>query len=247
MLKHEDLKMALNSDWVEHVIPTDAKRVIIPLPFGIIGDDVIYTGWNCKEYKDNGFLFYNPTDKRTQFLRANGGIIIGYDGECPEGTNGKMISRADAIKKYFKLNPDAFKNKENILKTLNYFQEKIFKHGKDVTKWDNDAIADMWTSDVDWLVVNFDEKDIFDNHGKLKNVILAVKKTKIYDAIYFGPNIKIEGIGTTSENGSWALNQAGRFNLVDNNAFNFAYRRISKRKIKIINKDLIYRSKNLSK
>lgn len=229
MLKNKDLKVALNSDCTEQVIPTDIKRVIIPLPFGIIGDDVTYIDWNGKKCKDNGFMFYNPTDKRTQFLRADGGIIIGYDGECPEGINGNMISRADAVLKYLNLNTDALKNKENILETLNYFQEKIFKHGKDVTKWEDNAIVDMWSSDIDWLVINFDEKDIFDDNGKLKSVIVATKKTKIFDAIYFGPNIKIEGIGTTNENGSWVLSQSGCFNLVDNNVFNFAYRKISKK------------------
>lgn len=247
MLTHEDLKKVLNTDWKELVIPTNAKRVIVTIPCNITGDDVIYTDCTGKKHKDNGFLFYNPTDKRTQFLRADGGIIIGYDGDCPEGINGEMILRSEAVKRYLKSNPDALKNKKNILKTLDYFSKKIFRHGKDVTSWDDNAIVDMWTSDVEWLAVNFDEKDIFDSKGKLKNVISATKKSSVYDAIYFGPNITIEGIGTTGENGSWALRKSGCFNFVDGNVFNFAYKRISKRKIKIVNKDLIYRSKNLGR
>lgn len=247
MITHENLKTALKSDWVEQVVPTSAKRVIIPLPCNLIGDDVIYTDWRGQKCKDNGFLFENPTDKRIQFLRADGGIIIGYEGLCPEGKNGEMILRSEAVNRYLKLHPNAFKNKKNTLKTLDYFQKNIFRHGNDVTKWDDNAIVDMWTSDVDWLVVNFDEKDIFDDDKKLKKVISATKKTAIYDAIYFGPNIKIEGIGTTSKNGSWALSQSGRFNLVASDAFNSAYKRISKRKIKIINKELINRYKKSKK
>ena len=247
MLTHEELKIALKSSWIEQVIPTDAKRVIITLPCNIIGDNVTYTDWRGIKRSDNGFLFDNPTDQRTQFLRANRGIIIGYEGYCPEGDNGEMILRSEAVEKYLKLHPLAFKNKKNILKTLDYFQKNIFRHGKDVTKWDDNATIDMWSSDVDWLVINFDEKDIFDNHGNLKTVISATKKTAIFDAIYFGPNIKIEGIGTTSKNGSWALNQRGNFNLVASDAFNSAYKRISKRKIKIIDKALIFRSKRSQK
>lgn len=243
MLSHEELKLAIKSDFTEKVIPTNAKRVIVTIPQNVIGDDVTYIDWRGIRCHDNGFLFNNPTDKRTQFLRAQNGIIIGYEGECPEGPNGEMILRSEAVNKYLNLHPNALANKANIKKTLRYFQTHIFKHGKDVTQWDNDAIVDMWSSDTDWLVVNFDEKDIFDDSGNIKRVISATKKTAILDAIYFGPNIKIEGIGTTSPNGSWALNQKGKFNLVESNVFNSVYKRLSKRKVKIIDKKLISRYK----
>ncbi|MBR5598445.1 MAG: hypothetical protein IKW39_00225, partial [Alphaproteobacteria bacterium] len=156
MLTHEELKKALKSDWIEKVIPTNAKRIIIPIPNNIIGNDVTYIDWDGTKRRGNGFLFNNPTDRRMQFLKADGGIIIGYEGECPEGKNGEMILRSEAVDKYLKLHPNAFKDKKNIKKTLEYFQNKIFKHGKDVTKWDEQANVDMWSSDVSWLIENFD-------------------------------------------------------------------------------------------
>ena len=229
MLSYEELKIVLQSDWIKQAIPTDVKRVIIPLPMGVVGETVTYVDWKGKKRTGNGFLFNNPTDKRIQYLDAKNGVIIGYEGECPEGKNNQMISRSLAIKNYLKKHPNALKTKNDLLETIQYFQNKIFKHATDVTKWDENADVDMWTSDIDWLVVNFDEKDIF-YKGKLKNVISATKKTAILDAIYFGPNLKIEGIGETSPKGSWVLSFKGKLNLITKDAFNSAYKIISKRK-----------------
>ena len=122
MISHEDIKLALKSDFAEKVLPTKAKRVVIVLPQGVIGEQVEYKDWNGQDASGCGFLFDNDTDKRIQFLKANGGIIIGYDGECPEGENGEMISRSMAVAKYLKTHPNALIDKDNILKTIDYFQ-----------------------------------------------------------------------------------------------------------------------------
>ena len=109
MIRHEDVKKALKSDFAEKVTPTKAKRVLIVLPKGIIGEEVEYKDWNGNDAKGCGFLFDNDTDNRIQFLKADGGIIIGYEGECPEGEGGKMISRSEAVANYLK-NTHKFKN-----------------------------------------------------------------------------------------------------------------------------------------
>jgi hypothetical protein len=234
MISHEEIKQALKSDWVEHVIPTNAKRVIITLPNKLIGKNVKYINWTGKETTDNGFLFFNSTDKRQQFLRADGGILIGYEGECPEGENGEMISRSQAVSNYLKKHPLALSCESNIKKTIEYFKEHIFKHGIDVTKWDKNANPDIWSSDVEWLVVNFDDKDIFDKNMQLKPVISAVKVTSVFDAVYFGPNLIVEGIGTTSTKGSWILSKNKKFNLITDDAFKCAYKKIDKKNKKNI-------------
>ena len=230
MISHDEVKKALKSDWVEHVIPTNAKRVIIPIPDFLNAPLVKYTNWNGKEAQGYGFLFFNSTDKRQQFLKARGGILIGYEGDCPEGVNGSMISRSLAVTKYLERHPDAFSSQNKILETIEYFKNRIFKHGKDVTKWDEIAYPDIWSSDVEWLVVNFNDKDVFDENKKLKPVISAVKSTSIFDAVYFGPNLMIEGVGSTSAKGSWALSQNNKFNLITDDAFKCAYKRIGKKK-----------------
>ncbi len=228
MIRHEDVKKALKSDFAEKVTPTKAKRVLVVLPKGIVGEEVEYKDWNGNDAKGCGFLFDNDTDNRIQFLKADGGIIIGYEGECPEGEDGKMISRSEAVANYLKNNPNAFKDKDNILKTLDYFEMKIFKHGSDVSEWDENAKPDMWTSNVNWLINNFYNEDVFDEKGNVRTVISATKKTAIYDAIYFGPNIVVEGIGTTCNNGSWVMDQHGRYNLITDDAFKCAYKKIKK-------------------
>ena len=225
MISNEDVKQALKSQKAIKVIPTDAKRVVIVLPKGIVGKNVEYVDWNGKKCKGEGFLFFNSTDKRVQFLKANGGIIIGYEGECIE--DGKTVLRSKAVQNYLKNNPNAFEGEENIKKTFDYFLSNIFRHGDDVRVWDEKGIADMWSSDTDWLVDNFNNEDIFDEDGELKRVISGIKKTNVYDAVYFGPNFEIEGIGTTSIDGSWAIAQNKKFNLVADNVFKSVYKRIS--------------------
>ena len=240
MISHEEIKEALKSDWVEHVIPTNAKRVIIPIVDCANAPLVKYVNWNGKNVEGNGFLFFNTTDKRTQFLKAKGGILIGYEGECPDYENKKMTTRSLAVSRYLEQHPNAFSSEDKILETIEYFKTHIFRHGKDVTKWDETSCPDIWSSDVEWLVVNFDDKDIFDTKGELKQVISAVKVTSIFDAVYFGPNIALEGIGSTSDNGSWALAQNGKFNLITDDAFKSAYKRIGKKKYKIKTKDSLH-------
>ena len=84
MIKNESLTNGLNQDYAHKVIATDVKRVIIPLPKGITGNDVEYTSWDGSSASGNGFLFQNATDKREEFIAADGGIFIGHEGECPE-------------------------------------------------------------------------------------------------------------------------------------------------------------------
>lgn len=230
MITHEDIKKVLKSDFAEQVTPTNAKRVIIVLPEGITAEEIAYKDWNGNIAQGCGFLFNNDTDKRIQFLKANGGIIIGYEGDCPEGIDGKMISRSDAIANYLRTHPNAFKDKDNILETIDYFEKHIFKHGKNVNLWDENAKPDMWTSNVDWLINNFHEHDIIDKTGRIKAVISATKKNDIYDAAYFGPNIEVEGIGTTCNEGSWVMDQHSRYNLITDDAFKCAYKKIGKTK-----------------
>ena len=67
-----------------------------------------------------------------------------------------MILRSQTVKNYLEAHPNALKIKENTLKTIVYLQEKVFKHAVDVSKWDGDACVDMWTSDTDWLIANFE-------------------------------------------------------------------------------------------
>ena len=59
MISNEDVKQALKSQKAIKVIPTDAKRVVIVLPKGIVGKNVEYVDWNGKKCKGEGFLFFN--------------------------------------------------------------------------------------------------------------------------------------------------------------------------------------------
>ena len=49
-------------------------------------------------------------------------------------------------------------DEENIKKTLDYFLSNIFRHGDDVRVWDKDGCPDMWSSDTDWLIENFNKE-----------------------------------------------------------------------------------------
>ena len=222
-----------NVGYATAVIPTDAKRVIIPLPQGIIGQDVEYVEWDGKPAQGNGFLFQNATDKRAEFIQADGGIFIGHEGECPEGPNGEMILRSQAVENYLKKHPDAFSDAMHIQETILYLQTHVFKHASDPAKWDKNAVSDIWASNQKWLKDNFNESDIYDSAGNLRSVISASKKAeKEYTAVYFGPNFSIEGLGETSDRGSYAVRQPdGSVNLCVAEAFEKTYQRLYQRKI----------------
>lgn len=226
MIKNESLTNGLNQDYAHKVIATDVKRVIVPLPKGITGNDVEYTSWDGSCASGNGFLFQNATDKREEFIAADGGIFIGHEGECPEGPNGTMIMRSEAVARYLKSHPDAL-YPENIAETVKYMQTKIFKHASnDVTKWDEKAVPDIWSSDIGWLKKNFNESDIYDSNGEVRFVISAAKKTEIEsDVIYLGPNTEVEGIGKTGDRGSWVVRKPdGVMDLCDEEVFNNTYK-----------------------
>ena len=227
MIKNEDIQHGLSQDYAHKVIPTDVKRVIIPLPKGIIGQDVEYTSWDGSSATGNGFLFQNATDKRTEFITADGGIFIGHEGECPEGPNGTMIMRSEAVKMYLASHPGALQP-ENIAQTIKYLQTRVFKHDvSDVTKWNEKENPDIWSSDLGWLKKNFNESDIYDANDEIRSVISAAKKTEIEsDVIFLGPDTDVEGIGKTGDRGSWAVRKPdGTINLCTEEVFNNTYKR----------------------
>ena len=237
MIKNESLRNGLNQNYAHKVIATDVKRVIIPLPKGITGKDVEYTSWDGSSATGNGFLFQNATDKREEFIAADGGIFIGHEGECPEGPNGEMIMRSEAVARYLKSHPDAL-YPENIAETVKYMQTKVFRHAaNDVTKWDENEKPDIWSSDIGWLKKNFNESDIYDEKGDFHFVISAAKKTEVEsDVIYLGPNVEVEGIGETGDRGSWVVRKPdGVIDLCAEEVFNSTYKSSTPRgKAKIV-------------
>ena len=228
MITDDSLRKGLDSDYSHKVIATDVKRVIIPLKEGIKVSDVQYIEWDGSSAKGNGFLFTNGTDKREQFIRSEEGIFIGHEGECPEGDGGEMITRSEAVSKYLAQHLDALSSKENIEKTIKYFQEKVFRHVVDEpTKWDGKAVPDIWTSDKGWLRKNFNEADILNPDGTFKQVISAAKKTDGMEskAMYIGPNAEVSGIGITGNRGSYVIEKPdGKRDLCTEEVYNKTYK-----------------------
>ncbi len=227
-ISHESVQKGLDAPYSDDYLSTGLKRVIIPMPKGVTGNDVEYTEWDGSKASGNGFLFYNSEDSREQFIKADGGIFIGHEGECPEGPDGKMISRSMAVKRYFIKHPDALSTPEKIEETIKYLQDKVFRHEeKDPTKWDGKRDADIWTSDVKWLEKNFRREDIYNTNGEIKSVISAAKKSEIpVRAEYYGPNTEVEGIGDTGDFGSYVTRKEdGVTDLCAANVFDKSYKR----------------------
>ena len=246
MIKNDSLKDSFDKPYAVQFLPTDVKRVIVTLPKGIKGQDVDYTEWDGSVARGNGFLFYNKTDERGQFISSDGGIFIGHEGECPEGDGGAMIMRSEAIARYLAAHPEAL-SPEHLDETIHYMQTKVFKHAvKDPTKWDDHADPDMWTSDTKWLEKNFSPEDIYDAKGNIRPVISAAKKSEAKsDAVYLGPNAKVEGIGETGDRGSWAIRKPdGSVNLCIEEVFSKTYKRVDfKRSMRYMEDDDPYSPK----
>lgn len=233
MISNDKVKEQLKSDWAHKVLPTDVARVIIPLKEGVDGKTIDYIEWDGSTAQGNGFMFYNATDDRGQFLSANDGIIIGHEGDCPEGPNGSMISRSQAVSQYLKNHPDALSDEEHLQEFIAYLQKSVFRHDlKDPKLWDANAKPDIWCSNKAWLKKNFNETDILSADGSFLPVISATKKSETqYDVVYFGPNVVVNGIGQTGDRGSWAVQQPdGVVNLCTEEVFNKTYRPTSKGK-----------------
>ena len=227
MIKNDSLRASFDKPYAVKFLSTDVKRVIVPLPKGIKGQDVDYTEWDGSAARGNGFLFYNKTDERGQFISSDGGIFIGHEGECPEGDDGEMIMRSEAVERYLNAHPDAL-SPEHMDETVHYLQNKVFKHAvNDPTKWDDNGEPDIWTSNTKWLEKNFKPEDIYDSNGNIRSVISAAKKSEAeYDAVYLGPNAIVEGIGETGDRGSWAIRKPdGSVNLCVEEVFAKTYKR----------------------
>lgn len=233
MISNEKLKQQLKSDFAHKVLATDAARVIIPLKEGVDGKTVDYIEWDGSSAQGNGFMFYNATDDRGQFLSANDGILIGHEGVCPEGPDGSMILRSEAVAQYMKDNPNALSDEPHIQEFIAYLQNSVFRHDlKDTKQWDANARPDIWCSNKKWLTKNFNEADILAADGSFLPVISAAKRSEVqYDAVYFGPNVAVEGIGQTGDRGSWAVRQPdGVTNLCTEEVFNNTYRSVETEK-----------------
>lgn len=233
MISNKEVKKQLQSDYAHKILATDVARVIIPLKEGVDGKMIDYTEWDGSTAQGNGFMFYNATDDRGQFLSANDGVIIGHEGVCPEGPNGSMISRSEAVAKYMKNHPNALSDEAHIQELIVYLQDSVFRHDlKDPKLWDANAKPDIWCSNKNWLKKNFNEADIMAKDGSFLPVISAAKKSEAqYDTVYFGPNVIVEGIGQTGDRGSWAVKQPDdTINLCTEEVFNSTYRSVQKEK-----------------
>jgi len=231
MINREELERELKSDRALKVIPNAQKRVIIPVPQGIKFPKIPYITWQGDNKTGFGLLFINETDQRSQFLEQEVGILIAHEGLCPMGRNQQMILRSDAILQYFKANSDAMSDQKHVEHTIEFLQENVFRHAaSDVNLWDNESVADIWSSDILWLKENFKPEDIYAKDGTLKPVISAAKCVNSeFDAVFLGPNAFIEGLGKTGKNGSWVIDQHGVRNLCTDEVFRQTYQLVAKK------------------
>lgn len=159
------------------VLPTDKKRILIPV-FGFDGATMCsFVDWEGKKQTRLGFAFHNPNDagsnEKNQVVAVKDGSFILYDGP----------GRQKSVAEYLKKHPDAVKTTKGLEALVDFLTKMVEKDkGK----------GDLWETDTAFIankLLNAPAlKDI-----KPGQVIVSAKKQEATRAVYVPEGTKFVG------------------------------------------------------
>lgn len=204
----EDLEKKFEDEGcVIQAIPTDMKRIIIPVYGFSGGEKAIRTDWGPDgEFREEvtGVVFKNPKDEADQVLKQSNGCLICYDGS----------GRQEKIERYLKENPEALKTADGIRKLIGSMK---------VIVADSNGKPDLWDTDVPFAKSLMDAPEEI----KLGQVFSAVKKKEAVTALRFNQGEQFQGpTGTpqiAGENGAYIVRDAAGLRMVQAEEFKKAY------------------------
>ncbi len=196
--------------------PTDKERICIPVHNFVGAKEEEYTSWDGSKLKAKGFKFLNETDGSEQLAAVDGGVLMCYEGQTPDGK-----SRSKAVKEYLDSHPLAAKTLRGVEDLVGFLKTiAIGPKGK----------PDVYTTDL-----GFVSKKILGAPAKedIKpgQMIVGQKVSSTIQAYKVSKGAEFEGTdGTTSaqiagENGAWIIKEEGCSpRMVQDAEFKAAYR-----------------------
>lgn len=215
MITREDALKKFEGDTFE-VTPTDKERICIPVHKFVGAKEEEYTNWDGSKLKAKGYKFLNKTDGSEQLAAVDGGVLMCYEGQTPDGK-----SRSAAVKEYLDKHPLAAKTVRGVEELVGFLETiAIGSSGK----------PDVYTTDL-----GFVSKKILGAPAKEDiqpgQMIVGQKVSSTLKAYKVGKGIEFEGAeGTASsqkagENGAWIIkeNDSGP-RMIQDAEFKAAYR-----------------------
>lgn len=213
MTREEALKK-LEGETFE-ITPTDQKRICIPIHNFAGAKQEEYTSWDGSKVQAKGYKFVNDTDGSEQLAAVDGGVLMCYDGQTPNGR-----SRAEAVQEYLDKHPLAAKTAQGVENLVGFLKSvALGSEGK----------PDVYTTDLGFVsqkILGAPAKEDI----KPGEMIVGQKVSGTLKAFKVEKGAEFEGAeGTASsqtagENGAWIIKEKDTGpRMIQNAEFKAAY------------------------
>lgn len=195
--------------------PTAQERVLIPVRGFVGAKEEEFTSWDGSKQKVKGFKFLNETDSSEQVAAVDGGVIMFYEGNLPNGQK-----RSEATAEYLKKHPLATKTINGVKELVDFLKTiTVSEKGK----------YDLYTTDENFLANKIVGAPTKENIAA-GQVIVGQKKGEIIQAVKVGKGVEFEGAaGTAStqkagDDGAYLIKDSAGIRLIQSAEFQKAYK-----------------------
>lgn len=108
MITYEEALKRFEGETIE-AVQTEKERICIPVHNFVGAKEEEYTNWDGSKLKAKGFKFLNETDGSEQLAAVDGGVLMCYEGQTPDGK-----SRSKVVKEYLDSHPLAAKTQRGV-------------------------------------------------------------------------------------------------------------------------------------
>lgn len=140
MLTYDETLKKFEGETME-IMPTDKKRICIPVHNHVGSHEEEFTSWDGSKQKVVGYKFINENDKSEQVASAQDGVLMCYEGKTPDGKN-----RSEVIKDYLDAHPLAAKTKGGVEKLVAFMNEATKE-----TRADGTIRGDVYSTDLGFV------------------------------------------------------------------------------------------------
>jgi len=117
MITYDEALKKFEGETME-IMPTDKKRICIPVHNHVGSQEEEFTSWDGSKQKAVGYKFKCENDGSDQLATAQDGVLMCYEGTTPDGR-----VRSEAVKEYLDTHPLAAKTKSGVAKLVEFLNE----------------------------------------------------------------------------------------------------------------------------
>ena len=140
MISYDEALKRFEGETME-IMPTDKKRICIPVHNHVGSQEEEFTSWDGSKQKVVGYKFTNENDKSEQVASTQDGVLMCYEGKTPDGR-----TRSEAIKEYLDKHPLSAKTKNGV-EQLVAFMNEITKE----PRADGTVRGDVYSTDLGFV------------------------------------------------------------------------------------------------